>query len=147
MDPAEAAALAVLLALLSALALIDFRRQILPNLLVYPGILAAAAAAPVLPADGYIISLLGGVIAFVAFALVYFFLPGVIGGGDVKLAALVGFAIGFPDAIFGLALGTVLGAGVAIFMLAIRRWSLKTRIAYGPYLCVGAGAVALAASL
>ena len=65
MDAPEIAALAVLLSLLSLLAAIDVRRRILPNVLVYPGIVAALAAAPILPAGGYVGAVAGGVLAFV----------------------------------------------------------------------------------
>ena len=147
MSPVEAFALAVLLALFVALAIIDLRHQILPNVLVYPGAAAALAAAPLLPADGYVTSLIGGVGGFALFAALYFARPGVIGGGDVKLAALIGFAIGFPEVIVALALAPLLVLVVAIPMLVGRRWSLQTRFPYGPYLCAGAGTMALLASL
>jgi leader peptidase (prepilin peptidase) / N-methyltransferase len=69
-----------------------------------------------------------------------------IGAGDVRLAAVVAMFLGFLGAqyvIQGLALGFMLGGAVALLLLIIRIASLKTRMAFGPYICIGAMAVVL----
>jgi len=143
MSEFEVLALAVLVGLLAVLTVIDLRHQILPNRLVLRGTIAAAVAAPLLPADGYLSGLIGAVVAFTVFAAIYYGRPGVIGGGDVKLAALIGFALGFPGALIALALAPVLMLVVAAPMLAARRWSLSQRVAYGPYMAVGTATIAV----
>ncbi len=145
MSPWEGVALGLLFVVLGTLTLIDLRRHILPNRIVVPATVAAAAAAPLLPADGYLSALLGAVTAFGSFALIYYVRPGVIGGGDVKLAALIGFALGFPAALLALAVAPALMALIAIPMILARRWSLRQRVAYGPYMCVGTALLAIAA--
>ena len=60
MSAIEAIALAALIGVLVVLTAIDLRRHILPNRIVLPGTIAAAAAAPLLPADGYLSGLAGG---------------------------------------------------------------------------------------
>jgi leader peptidase (prepilin peptidase)/N-methyltransferase len=113
----------------ASLAIIDLRTRRLPNRLVYPGIVVALAAAPILPADGYLNGLIGGLVAFGTFAAIYFIaVPGVIGGGDVKLAPVIGAALGFPHALYALALGPMFIAVVAIPMILIDRWSLRSRV-------------------
>jgi leader peptidase (prepilin peptidase)/N-methyltransferase len=61
----------------------------------------------------------------------------VLGFGDVKLAAFMGFLLGWPaivDACFiGVAVGAVAAIGVGIW-----HRSLKATFAYGPYLAMGA---------
>lgn len=144
----ESVALGCFLAYLAALAVIDLRTRLLPNLLVYPGIVVALAAAPILPADGYLSGVIGSLAAFVAFAAIYFLAaPGVIGGGDVKLAPVIGAALGIPYGLYALALGPLFIAVVAIPMIAARRWTLRSRVPYGPYLALGAAAVAVARSV
>ena len=144
----ESVALAVFLGYLAALAVGDLRTHLLPNALVYPGIVVALAAAPLLPADGYVNGLLGALIAFGVFAAIYFLAaPGVIGGGDVKLAPVIGAALGMSHGLFALALGPLFVAVVAIPMIATRRWTLRSRVPYGPYLALGAGVVAVAMSV
>ncbi len=143
MSGMEAVAVAALIALLGALAIIDLRHHILPNRLVVPGTVLAAAAAPLLPADGYLSGLVGAAAAFLVFALIYYGRPGVIGGGDVKLSALIGFALGFPGALLALAVAPALMLAVAVPMIAARRWSLSQRVPYGPYMALGTAAMAV----
>ena len=89
MSAGEWLALSSLIAVLAVLALIDWRTRRLPNRLVYPAAGLALAAAPWLPAGGYAAA--------------------AIGGGDVKLALLIGFAGGFPAALFALTVGPAAG--------------------------------------
>lgn len=137
--PAALAAIAILLTTLAGLAVIDLRSRILPNVVVYPGIGAALVSAPLLPAGGYAAAAAGGGLLFVLFAALYFARPAAIGAGDVKLAALIGVALGFPQALPAILLASTLGAVVALMMLLRRRRQLGTKYAYGPYLALGAG--------
>lgn len=147
MSVGEIIAITALVAVLAVLTVIDFRRSILPNRIVLPGAVLAAAAAPLLPAGGYLSALVGALTAFALFAVIYFFRPGVIGGGDVKLAALIGFALGFPAALQALALAPALMLAVALPMLLLGRWSLRQRVPYGPYMAAGAATLALLVSV
>ena len=60
-----------------------------------------------------------------------------IGLGDVKLASLLGAAFGPTDGIVAIGLSFVLGAGVALGLLATRKARLGTRVCFGPYLLAG----------
>ena len=69
-----------------------------------------------------------------------------IGAGDVRLAAVLAMFLGYLGAIYvfqGLALGFMLGGVVALFLLISRKATRNTRIAFGPYICIGAMAVVL----
>ena len=69
-----------------------------------------------------------------------------IGAGDVRLAAVVAMFLGYLGAQYvfqGLALGFMLGGAAALLLLIIRKASLKTRMAFGPYICIGAMVVVL----
>jgi len=69
-----------------------------------------------------------------------------IGAGDVRLAAVLAMFLGYLGAKFvmqGLALGFMLGGFVALFLLFSRKVSRNTRIAFGPYICIGAMVVVL----
>jgi len=69
-----------------------------------------------------------------------------IGAGDVRLAAVLAMFLGYLGAIYvfqGLALGFMLGGVVALFLLISRKATRNTRIAFGPYTCIGAMAVVL----
>ena len=69
-----------------------------------------------------------------------------IGAGDVRLAAVVAMFLGYLGAIYvfqGLALGFMLGGVVALLLFIGRKATRNTRIAFGPYICIGAMVVVL----
>jgi leader peptidase (prepilin peptidase)/N-methyltransferase len=69
-----------------------------------------------------------------------------IGAGDVRLAAVLAMYLGYLGATYvfqGLALGFILGGVVALFLFKSRKATRNTRIAFGPYICIGAVAVVL----
>ena len=69
-----------------------------------------------------------------------------IGAGDVRLAAVVAMFLGYLGATYvfqGLALSFMLGGVVALLLLISRKANRNTRIAFGPYICIGAMAVVL----
>ena len=64
-----------------------------------------------------------------------------IGAGDVRLAAVVAMFLGYLGAQYvfqGLALGFFIGGIVALLLLITRKANRNTRIAFGPYICIGA---------
>ena len=67
-----------------------------------------------------------------------------IGAGDVRLAAVLAMFLGYLGAQYvlqGLALGFILGGVIALILLIGRKANRNTRIAFGPYICIGAMAV------
>ena len=81
------------------------------------------------------------VVTLALFALLAAFSKGGIGGGDVRLAPILAMFLGWLGAshvYIGLGSGFILGGVVATGMLVTRRASASTRIAFGPYLCIGA---------
>ena len=144
---ADWAALAALGGLLLSISVNDWRHHRIPNRWVYGGTLAAFAAAPWLPAGGYLPAGVGGLAGFAILAALYLGRPGVIGGGDVKLAALLGVALGWPLGLWALLLAPGFALVVAVPMLAVRRWTLRQRIAFAPALCAAGAATATLAVL
>ena len=75
------------------------------------------------------------------FALLAALSKGGIGGGDVRLAPVLAMFLGWLGAshvCIGLGSGFILGGIAAAGMLITRRASTSTRIAFGPFLCIGA---------
>lgn len=67
--------------------------------------------------------------------------PSSLGFGDVKLAGLIGLVLGWigvPQALLGVLAGFLVGGVVALVMLAGRRVGLRSHIAFGPAMLVGA---------
>ncbi|MCB8942975.1 MAG: prepilin peptidase [Ardenticatenaceae bacterium] len=117
--------------------LIDLKYRLVPNTLTYPALVTVLAYHLWQQPLGLLPVLLGGGLAYAIFALTAWLRPGDLGGGDVKLAALFGFAFGFPHILWALLLGIGLGGGTAVFLL-LRHHHRQQQIPYAPFLCLGA---------
>jgi leader peptidase (prepilin peptidase)/N-methyltransferase len=65
---------------------------------------------------------------------------GGMGGGDMKLGAMLGAFLGWKVVLFAVFVAVVLGGGLALGLLASGRRSRKDPIPFGPFLALG-GAV------
>jgi len=128
------------------LTLIDLDRRRLPNAIVLPsyvvGIILLAAAA-LLGGDAAAIvrALIGMAAMYALYWLLRLVRPRGMGGGDVKLAGVVGLYLGFLG--WGaLATGAfaafVLGGVFGITLILARRAGLKSAIPFGPWMLLGA---------
>ncbi len=76
-------------------------------------------------------------------AAVFFFFLWVIthgrgmGFGDVKLAFLLGFLLGYPFTVIALYLAFLTGAVAGVILILVRKAGLKSKIAFGPFLILG----------
>jgi leader peptidase (prepilin peptidase)/N-methyltransferase len=130
----------------AALAVIDQRTHRLPNRLVLPSIaavgpLVVAASLVAGEPDRALGAVLGGAGLFALYLALALASRGQLGMGDVKLAALLGLLLGalpWPAWPLGLLAGFVLGALAAVVGLALRRTTLRSPIAFGPSMIVGA---------
>ncbi len=59
------------------------------------------------------------------------------GGGDVKLALLIGLFNTFPMNVLAIFIGFLSGAAVSLVMVLLRRKTLKDTIPFGPFLILG----------
>jgi leader peptidase (prepilin peptidase) / N-methyltransferase len=138
-----------------ALGAIDIAVYRLPDRITLPAYLATLALlslAAVLGHDAG--ALLRALLASLALAAAYLLLailrPGQLGGGDVKLAGLIGLALGWlgwSPVLYGAALGFVLSAVVSLVLLAARRISLRSSICFGPFMLGGALLAILASGI
>jgi prepilin signal peptidase PulO-like enzyme (type II secretory pathway) len=129
---------AFFVSVLVLLTAIDLEHRVLPNAIVLPAVPVALALAALWKPDKIPIHLLAGAVfggVFLLIALVY---PRGMGMGDVKLALLIGIALGSAT------LGAVVVTSVASFvgaLVVIVRGGLAARkqtIPFGPYLALGA---------
>ena len=126
---------------------VDLEHGLILNKVVYPGMVVALLIAVFLPQPPWIIQpwvkgvanfALGGGIGFIIFFLIVIISRGGMGWGDVKLAALIGLATGFPLVFVALIMGAILGGLVAIALLASKKRGRKEAIPYGPFLSLAA---------
>lgn len=60
-----------------------------------------------------------------------------IGGGDLKLAVLIGLLLGWPIALVAIILAYLVGTIYAVVLLAAKHATMKSSIAFGPALVIG----------
>ena len=65
------------------------------------------------------------------------------GFGDVKLVTLLGLFLGYPLIIIALYIAFLTGAIVGVILMMSHRAKLKSRIAFGPFLIIGAVSASL----
>lgn len=129
---------AAVVAVLVELAAIDLERRILPNRIVLPALLLVLGAQLVLDASFYLTALASAAAAGMCLLLPALIKRGALGMGDVKLAALLGAALG-PLVATALALGLTAAGAYALVLLATRsRTVLKQEMPLGPFLAGGA---------
>lgn len=127
------------------LAVIDVRTHRLPNRLVlpaYPVLAALLVLACLLGAPWSSLgrAAAGGALLF-AFYWVLWRAGGGLGGGDVKLAGVLGAAtawLGWEALAVGALAGFVLGGVFSLALIAVRRASRRTAVAFGPFMIAGA---------
>ena len=141
--PAGIFYLAATLAFL-VVSLIDFRYQIIPDEISLPGIVIALLASTVFPGiqgegvwwAGFLKSVLGilagGGFLYVAGTIAEKIMKKeAMGGGDVKLAAMIGALTGLPGAVWTIFVASLLGSVVGLYL---RLKKGEEKIPFGPYL-------------
>jgi leader peptidase (prepilin peptidase)/N-methyltransferase len=134
---------AALLGALIAITAIDLRHQIIPDVISLPGIVVGFVANSLLPAGvGWLDSLIGIAVGGGIFLVIILVSGGGMGGGDMKLGAMLGAFLGWKLGLLAVLLGVLAGGAVAVVLLLLGRKGRKEAIPFGPYLALG-GAVAL----
>jgi len=124
---------------------IDLEHTLILNKIVYPTMVVAFLLA-LYPWPWFNDSIgmrlayaaLGGAIGFAIFLLIAIISRGGMGWGDVKLAALIGLATGFPLVFLAIIMAAILGGIVAVALVVIRKKKRREMIPFGPFLALAA---------
>ncbi len=133
------------------LALIDLEHGIVPDIVVYPGIVAALLLAPWWNEIGiartflgssspwYLLlgSVAGAAIGAGLFAAIILLRPGSMGWGDVTMAALLGLVNGMPGTFVVLFMAIISGGIIGAGLLLMGKRGRKQSIPFGPFLALG----------
>jgi leader peptidase (prepilin peptidase)/N-methyltransferase len=122
---------------------IDIEHQIIPDEISLPGIVIGFIFSFFLKGHGWLNSLLGillggGSLLLVAYC--YQWLTGKegMGGGDIKLLAMMGAFLGWKSIPFIIFASSLVGSVVGISLMLIQKKDSKLAIPFGPYLAFGA---------
>jgi leader peptidase (prepilin peptidase)/N-methyltransferase len=121
---------------------IDLEHQLLPNLITLPGITAGLVFSLAFP-PGVFDAVLGAVLGGGVLWLIgeaYYRYSGQegMGGGDVKMLAMVGAFLGWKLVLVTLIVSSFAGSILGILLIASRRGTMKQALPYGTFLAVGA---------
>lgn len=131
--------------LLSALIVItgtDLSHTMIPDAVTVPGIVIGLLCAAVILPIGIVDSLLGlllggGLLWALAWASPYVFGKEGMGGGDIKLMAMVGAFIGWKPVLLAIMIGSFLGSAVGVGLIALGIMRRDQYIPFGPFLAAG----------
>lgn len=129
-----------------AITFIDLDFQIIPDAITLPGIpIGLIAGSLILPDPFERSSVLGFREAFIGllsggvlFYLIAVLSKGGMGGGDIKMMAMVGAFLGWKSTLLTTFAGSLLGSIIGIFLMAFKGKGRKTKIPFGPFLAAGA---------
>lgn len=139
----SAVAYAVLFSALLVVTFIDFDHQIIPDRITLPGIpLGMVCAVTILPV-GLLNSLLGvllggGLLWLMAWLSPYVFGKEGMGGGDIKLLAMIGAFLGWEPVLLTIMVGASVGAATGLSLIALKRLRRDQYLPFGPFLALGA---------
>ena len=127
---------------------IDLEHHLLPNVITLPGIVVGLAFSTMLP-PGIVDALIGalaggGVLWLIGEAYYRYSGQEGMGGGDVKMLAMIGAFLGWKLVILTLVLSSFVGALIGGLVLATRRGGMKYALPYGTFLSLAALTASLA---
>lgn len=131
------------IALLLTVTFIDIDHGIIPDIISLPGILLGLAASFALPQVDWIDSLIGIIAGGGSLWIVikvYYIMTGKLGmgGGDVKLLAMIGAFLGWKAIPFTIMTSSLVGTLVGVILMLKAGKGMKMRIPFGPFLAIGA---------
>jgi leader peptidase (prepilin peptidase)/N-methyltransferase len=132
----------ILSSALIIIAFIDLNEQIVPDVISLPGIVIGFILSFFVPYISFVNSALGvvvggGIISVIGLAGSVIFKKEAMGGGDIKLAAMIGAFLGWRYTIISLFFGFFLGALTGIILIMTKIKKREDAIPFGPFIALG----------
>ena len=156
----EFVVLAAGVSLMLIVAFIDLERGLILNSIIFPSLVVLLLLAPFWSELGHsraflgshtmlaslLNSLVAGAGAFLVFLGIGLVFPAGMGGGDIKVAGVIGLLVGLPGVVFAFWIAVISAGVVAISFLILHKKGRKDALPFGPFLALGTVAVLLADS-
>ena len=129
-------------AALMVVTFIDLDHRIIPDIITLPGIPICFAAGFALPTITYKDALLGilcggGSLFLVAWTYSLITKKEGMGGGDIKLLAMIGAIVGWKGVLFTIFVASLVGTLAGLAVMLQSRKGLKLAVPFGPFLSIG----------
>jgi len=130
-------------AVLIVITFIDLEHGIIPDVITLPGIPLSVLIAVTVMGVSFLDSILGmilggGLFYLIAVGYELFAKREGMGGGDIKLLAMLGAFFGWQSLIFLLLVSSLLGSMVGIGVMVVKKEGMKYAVPFGPFLSVAA---------
>lgn len=133
----------LLVAFLMVVSFIDLEHLRIPDVLTLGSFAVFALWQLLLPWQSHSSAALGAVVGWGLLFAIAVVSRGGMGGGDIKLAAVLGLYLGFPGILLALGLAFILGAAVGLLLVISGVKGRKDPIPFGPFLAFGSLVVIL----
>lgn len=118
--------------------LVDYDARIVPDVITLPGTVLGVAFSFLTPLTlvGSLIGAAAGFVLFLGLAWAYRRLTGVegLGGGDIKLAAMLGAFLGYQGLFLTIFAASLMGTVVGVSMMFLGRGGRRTALPFGTFL-------------
>lgn len=128
----------IFISILVSITISDLHTKLIPNKIIFPGMivfLILRIFTHPLPYTDYLIGFLvgGGIFYFIAIIS-----RGGMGGGDIKLLAMIGLVLGWQLTLVTILLSSVIGVVFSGILLLLGKIKRKEPIPFGPYIALAA---------
>jgi leader peptidase (prepilin peptidase)/N-methyltransferase len=128
----------LLIAALVAVTAIDLEHQLIPDRITLPGIAVGFVASVLTSRTSWLESLVGVLVGGGVFFLVIVVSRGGMGGGDMKLGAMIGAFLGWKLTVLTIMLAVVSGGVVGVALLITGLRQRRDPVPFGPFLAASA---------
>lgn len=121
----------------------DLSHQIIPDVITLPGLIVGVLGAVTVLPVGWVNALLGilvggGILWALAWISPYLFGKEGMGGGDIKLLAMIGAFLGWKPALLTIMVGSLTGSLIGVSLIGLHVIKRDEYIPFGPFLAFGA---------
>ena len=128
---------ATLFSALIVITFIDLDHQIIPDRITLPGMVIGLIAAYFLLPHGFQSAVAGMLLGGGLFYLIAVLSRGGMGGGDIKMIAMVGAFLGWQAVLLTIFVAAMVGSVVGLLLMLFRGSGRKTPVPFGPFLSLG----------
>jgi len=126
-----------IVSLFIVISFIDLEHYLIPNSIIIFGFAVGIGLNIWVQDVTFLDSLLGFLAGGGLLLLLAVVSKGGMGGGDIKLAALIGFLLGWPKVLLGLFLGAFIAAIIGITLILAGFTKRREPIPFGPFIAIG----------
>lgn len=128
----------IFVSILVAITISDLHYKLIPNKIIFPGMIVFLVFRWFVHSLPYTDYLIGFLVGGGLFYLIAIISRGGMGGGDIKLLAMIGLVVGWKLTLITILLSSVIGLLISGILLLLGRITRKQPIPFGPYIALAA---------